>query len=77
MAPTVLHKAMGDHLDRVHSDQKVLKMIRQGGWSLFIVGQESQDELNRLSGSSLLRPDGSRGGQMGAGLCEQRLYSCG
>jgi hypothetical protein len=30
----ILHKAKGDHLDRVHSDQKVLEMIRHGGWSL-------------------------------------------
>ncbi len=26
----ILHKAKGDHLDRVHSDEKVLKMIRRG-----------------------------------------------
>jgi hypothetical protein len=33
----ILHKAKGDHLDRVHSDKKVLEMIRasgRGGWSL-------------------------------------------
>jgi hypothetical protein len=26
----MLRKAKGDHLDRVHSDQKILEMIRQG-----------------------------------------------
>jgi hypothetical protein len=26
----ILHQAKGDHLDRVHTDQMVLKMIRRG-----------------------------------------------
>ncbi len=30
----MLYKAKGGHLDWVHSDQKVLKMIRRGGWFL-------------------------------------------
>jgi hypothetical protein len=29
----ILHKAKGDHLDRVHSDQMVLQMIGGGDWS--------------------------------------------
>jgi hypothetical protein len=29
----ILLQAKGDHLDRVHSDQMVPEMIRQGGWS--------------------------------------------
>jgi hypothetical protein len=32
----ILHKAKGDHIDRVHSDQKVLEMIRQGRLILVI-----------------------------------------
>jgi hypothetical protein len=30
----ILRKAKGDHLVRVHSDEKVLEMIRWEGWSL-------------------------------------------
>jgi hypothetical protein len=29
----ILLQAKGDHLDRVHSDQMVLKMIRRRSWS--------------------------------------------
>ncbi len=32
----------GDHLDRVHSDQKVLEMIKRGRLVLVFCGQESQ-----------------------------------
>ncbi len=38
----ILHKAKGYHLDRVHSDQKILEMIRWGRLVLVIGGQESQ-----------------------------------
>ncbi len=38
-----LHKAKGDHLDQVYSDQKVLKVIRWGKLDLLIGGQESQN----------------------------------
>jgi hypothetical protein len=31
-----LRKAKGDHLDRVHSDQMVLKMTGRGGWSFLL-----------------------------------------
>jgi hypothetical protein len=34
--------AKGDHLDRVHSDQKVHKVIRRGRLVLVIGDQESQ-----------------------------------
>jgi hypothetical protein len=36
----ILLQAMGDHLDRVHSDQMVLEMIRRGGWSGSAVAQQ-------------------------------------
>jgi hypothetical protein len=39
----ILGKAKGDHLDRAHSDQMVLEMIRQGRLVLVIGGQESQN----------------------------------
>jgi hypothetical protein len=39
----ILRKATGDHLDQVHSDQKVLEMIRRGRLVLVIRGQESQN----------------------------------
>jgi hypothetical protein len=39
----ILHKAREDHLDQVHSDQKILKVIRQGRLVLVIGGQESQN----------------------------------
>ncbi len=39
----ILHKE--DHLDRVHSDQKVLKIIRQGRLVFVIGSQESQTSL--------------------------------
>jgi hypothetical protein len=39
----ILHKAKGDHLDRVQSYQKVLWVIRQGKLVLVIRGQESQN----------------------------------
>jgi hypothetical protein len=39
----MLHKAKWDHLDRVHSDQMVLEMIRRGKLVLFMGGQESQN----------------------------------
>ncbi len=38
----ILRKAKGDHLDGVHPDQIVLKMIRQGRLVFVIRGQESQ-----------------------------------
>jgi hypothetical protein len=38
-----LGKAKVDHLDRVHSDQKVLEMIRQRRLVLVIGVQESQN----------------------------------
>jgi hypothetical protein len=34
-----LRKAKGDHLDRVHSDQKVLEIIRYGRLVLLIGGK--------------------------------------
>jgi hypothetical protein len=36
-------KAKEDHLDRDHSDQKVLEKIRRGMLVFFIGGQESQN----------------------------------
>jgi hypothetical protein len=59
----ILRKAKGDHLDRVHSDQNVLKMIKWGRLVLIIGGQESQTQ--GTSGSSPFRSDGSRDGQAG------------
>ncbi len=38
----MLLKAKGDHLDKVHSDQKVLEMIRHRMLVLVIEGQGSQ-----------------------------------
>jgi hypothetical protein len=55
----ILRKAKGDHLDRVCSDQKVLKAIRQGEAGPFyrrpLVSKLTQ---RRLSGSSPFRSDG-------------------
>ncbi len=42
---TYYAKPRGDHLDRVHSDQKVLYFLRQGRLVLVIRGQESQASL--------------------------------
>jgi hypothetical protein len=53
-------KAMGDHLDQVHSDQKVLKTIRRGGWSFLSETKSLRTNSGRLSCSSPLRSDGSR-----------------
>jgi hypothetical protein len=39
----ILQKAKGDLLDQVHSDQMVLKMIRQGRLVLVIGDKESQN----------------------------------
>jgi hypothetical protein len=39
----IFRKAKGHHLDRVHSDQKLLKIIRQGRLVLVIGGKESQN----------------------------------
>jgi hypothetical protein len=36
-----VRKAKGDHLDAVHSDQKVLEMIMWGRLVFLIKGQES------------------------------------
>jgi hypothetical protein len=36
---------MGDHLDRIHSDQNVLEVIRRGRLFLLIGGQGSQTSL--------------------------------
>jgi hypothetical protein len=36
-------QAKGDHLDRVHSDQVVLEMIRRGRLFFVIEGKESQN----------------------------------
>jgi hypothetical protein len=36
----ILHQAKGDHLDRVHSDQIVLEMIKGGGWSGKVAAQQ-------------------------------------
>jgi hypothetical protein len=55
----ILCKAKGDHLDRVHSDQMVLEMIRQAMLVLFIGGQKSQINSKRLSDLIPLRSDGS------------------
>jgi hypothetical protein len=38
----ILHKAKGDDLGQVHSDQNVLEMIRRGRPVLVIRGKESQ-----------------------------------
>jgi hypothetical protein len=38
----ILHKAKEDHLDRIHSGQNVLKMIRHGRLVLMIGGKESK-----------------------------------
>ncbi len=40
-----MRKAKRDHLGRVHTDQKVLEMIRQRRLVLFIGDQESQNQL--------------------------------
>jgi hypothetical protein len=49
----ILWQAKEDYLDRVHSDQMVLKMIRRGGWSSRAIGQwrlrVSKLGLKRLS----------------------------
>jgi hypothetical protein len=39
----ILHNAKGDHLDQVHLNQKVLKVIWQGRLVLAIGGQESRN----------------------------------
>jgi hypothetical protein len=61
----------GDHLDRVHSVQKVLKMIRRGGWSLLSESQTS----SRDHQTQVLRSDGSHDARWEAVLCEQRTNS--
>jgi hypothetical protein len=59
----ILRKAKGDHLDRVHSDQMVLEVIRWGRLVLFI--RVSKLAQRRLSGLSPPKSDGSRDSQMG------------
>jgi hypothetical protein len=54
----ILRKGKGDHLDQVHSDQKVLEMIRQAGPFC------RRPRVSRLCPSPL-RSDGSRDRQMG------------
>ncbi len=61
----ILHKAKGDYLDRVHTDQKVLEVIRRGRLVLVIRGQESQNQLKGPSGWKPPRSDGSHDGQAG------------
>ncbi len=39
---TYYMKIKGDHIDQVHSDKKVLKVIRRGRLVLLIRNQESQ-----------------------------------
>jgi hypothetical protein len=59
----IMHKGQGDHLDRVHPDQKVLEMIRQGMLVLFM---SFSSEVKRLKTSlSPLSSNGSRDGQAG------------
>ncbi len=61
----ILHKAKGNYLDWVHSDQKALKVIRQGRLVLVIEGQASHTQLKRPLGLSQLRSDGSSDGSDG------------
>jgi hypothetical protein len=55
----ILLKAKGDHLDLVHTDQKVLETIRRGR------PRVSKLTQRRLSGSKPLRSDGSCDSQAG------------
>ncbi len=48
----VLWQAKEDYLNQVHSDQMVLEMIRQGGWSSRAIGQQRL----RVSKLGLKRP---------------------
>jgi hypothetical protein len=45
----ILHKANGDHLDRVHADQKVLEVIGRGRLVLVIRGHLLVTQVNRTS----------------------------
>jgi hypothetical protein len=45
----ILHKANGDHLDRVHTDQKVLEVIGWGRLVLVIGGHGLVAQVNRTS----------------------------
>jgi hypothetical protein len=45
----ILHKANGDHLDRVHADQKVLGVIGWGRLVLVIGGHGLVAQVNRTS----------------------------
>jgi hypothetical protein len=64
----ILRNAKADHLDGVHSDQKVLERIRrgrQGAGPCYRRPRVSKLTQRRLSGSSPLRSHGSRDRQVG------------
>ncbi len=83
---TFSSKPMGDHVDRVHSDQMVLEMIRWGGWPSRAIAQQrprksqNQGYRDRLTTTPTRQqsrqPDG---GPMGCvkGLLSQGIYSRG
>jgi hypothetical protein len=66
----ILHKAKGDHLDQVHSDQKVLATFRRGSWSLLSEAKSlktsSRDHKVRVNSDQMALVMASQE----AGLCE-------
>ncbi len=59
-----LHESPGERMDRVHSDQMVLRIVRRGGWTVWQWPKATQ---GRLSCLSPLISDGSRDGT-GSGM---------
>ncbi len=61
-------QSQGDHLDRVHSDQMVLKMIRRGDWSLLLETKSLKTTSRKTIRFGPLRSDGSHDSQEGGWL---------
>jgi hypothetical protein len=58
----VYMKATWDYQDQVHSDQMVLMIVREGGWTTWAIAKSNS---KGLSGSSPLKSDSSHDGQAG------------
>jgi hypothetical protein len=50
----ISRKAKGDYTDRVHSDQMVLRIVRQGSWTIRAVGKGNSRPSARVHSDQMV-----------------------
>ncbi len=65
-----LNESQGDYQDRVYSDQTVLMIVRQGGWSVCEVVKGKPRGTTRVKSTQIRWFSGSQAGE--DGLCAQQ-----